>query len=90
MSPRGSGGAVMDGTKNCWQQGSTMAWRGFMARENELATTNGTRGGIAPLPRRTHNMKMKGGPLNVMEAVGTSKSQHDWRVSSSKIRSVVS
>ena len=28
---------------------------------------------------------MKGGPLNVMEVVRTSKIQHEWRVNSNKI-----
>ena len=41
---------------------------------------------LAPLSCHTHNMNnMKGGPLNVMEVVRTSKIQHEWRVNSNKI-----
>ena len=42
-------------------------------------------GELTPLSCHTHNMK--GGPLNVMEVVGRSRSPYEWKVNSYKIES---
>ena len=43
---------------------------------NDVAFVSGIPGELAPLSLHTHNMK--GGPLNVMEVIGTSRSQYEW------------
>ena len=52
---------------------------------NGVAFVSGIPWELAPLSIHTHNMKR--GPLNVMKVVGASRSQYEWRVSSSKIGS---
>ena len=78
----------MVAAKNCPRKGSIQhrhGVRGFVVSLTHVATINEPRGELAPLSRHTHNME--GGPLNVMEVVGSSRNQYEWRVSRHKIGS---
>ena len=78
--PRDSGGAAVVSAKNYPAERRDTGMEGKWVWRNVVASVSGISGDLAPLSHYTHNMK--GRPLNVMEVVRSSRSQYEWRVSS--------
>ena len=74
--------------KNCWRKGGILhrhGVRGFVVLLLSVGEVSRPRGELAPLLRRTYNIK--GGPLNVMKVVGRIRSLFERRVNSYKLGS---